>query len=152
MARPVAGSYLVARRFGCMPTPSPFSTPFATDLVIDGVDAPLGAVLHDFAAPILLHAGAHASEREVKEALQVAVTVWNSLVLEQWGRDEVFLQEAKLQLRGNISKALIDVLDVLVLRKKTRFAHESRPIAGFQLKRAQDGGWLVQAEPMARAS
>lgn len=136
-----------------MSTPSPFSTPFATDLLIGGLEGvPLGAVLHDFAAPILLHAGANASERDVREALQVAVTVWNALLLEQWGPDDAFLIDAKALLRDRLPTALLDVLDVLVARKKSRFRTDTRAIAGFDLVRDRDGGWLVRAEPLQRAN
>jgi len=99
--------------------------------------APLGMekmsdVLDDFVAPVLPEA---AAAEELRALFGLGVAAWNTALLPEQQQEQAI--DAVMREIGPGDAAALqlhrDLLNTLILRKKTRFATNRRKIVGFQL-------------------
>lgn len=89
----------------------------------------ISATLIDFAKPILDLIDENTTEKEISSGLIVAVTVWNSMVFDEWWAGEKCLDKVRsLVLESNDSRG-IHLLETLAERKRKYFFHDIRAIS-----------------------
>lgn len=114
----------------------------------DDVPAPsskISETLLSFAAPLLEVLGEDLSVPLVENVLTLAVTVWNALVLEAWGHDNTYLDQARQQISGDLPQ-FMPIFETLVERKKRYFGADLRAIGEVKVSRKPDGELHVLAD------
>jgi hypothetical protein len=97
-------------------------------------DRKISETLLDFASPLLELVGDDASAEQVHELLMIAVTVWNAMVMEEWGHGQHFLDQVRAQLKDPRVGPLGALVEVLIERRRERFAHDLRAIGHFEVR------------------
>lgn len=116
----------------------------------DDEDAPapsdkISDTLLSFAAPLLDVLGSELPVPMVEKVLMLAVTVWNALVLEAWGRGDNYLDQARQRIAGGLPQ-FMPMFEMLVERKKRFFGADLRAIGEVKVSRKPDGELQVVAE------
>lgn len=122
----------------------------------------LGAVLLDFAR-VLVEGKGQIEEDKVSplpdvsleapaldERLQIALTVWNAVVFEQWGRGDGFVKDARFSIAAMGQPTAMNIFESLVQRKKGPFAADKRAILKVSVKALPDGRLWVRAKEKKR--
>lgn len=88
----------------------------------------LAATLIDFGEPVLEILPSRPAEAEVREAVELLVSVWNAhaLAAPTWGSHEPLQQIEAIAESADTPHFLVRVLNVLSERKKTQFAGDTR--------------------------
>lgn len=88
----------------------------------------LAATLIDFGEPVLEILPSRPAEGEVREAVELLVSVWNAhaLAAPTWGSHEPLQQIEAIAESADTPHFLVRVLKVLSDRKKTQFAADTR--------------------------
>lgn len=112
-------------------------------------DRKISETLLDFAEPLLKGLGGGPSPHSVREALQIAWTIWNAVVLEQTsGNGAHFAEIRKLMSLQSIPIAFSrPPHELLIERKQTipRFTSDHRMMGEFTLE-LREGGWVLRLE------
>lgn len=114
----------------------------------------ISATLLDFGKPLLDMVPGKASMKTRREAIQIVITIWNCLVLEEAG-DPNWLAELRALLEKGPpeSRALMEgALDLLRLRKKLRHPNARLVVRKWELKDLGDGQVSLYAEAHAAPS
>lgn len=85
----------------------------------------------DFVQHLLSIVDQNTTEDQIKEAFQIAYTVWNGIIMDSESQNDHYIK----WLRQLASKRpeLIELLDQLILRKKTLFAEDHRLIGNYKV-------------------
>ena len=110
----------------------------------------ISETLIDFASPILDSAPEGVTAEELKKGLVVAVTVWNAVVIEEWGFEQKYFDDIHKRLRSNPESA--ELIEALVERKRKKFAGDLRAISDFDVKVKKDGTFSISAEARIKES
>jgi len=105
----------------------------------------ISATLIDFAKPILEHIDENTTREQVKKGLIVAITVWNAIVIDAWGKSEGWLEKVRSLILDMGEPRATHMFEVLVARKKKCFAGDLRAITDFSVD-LKDGYLHVHAE------
>lgn len=103
----------------------------------------ISETLLDFARPLLDDLPPDVTPERMHEALKVAVTAWNAVVLTAWEGERDWITETRASLlaqRGTGRDAALRIFDALVRRKrKRRFAGDLRAVSDVHVRWAEDG-------------
>lgn len=113
-------------------------------------DRKISETLIDFASPILDSAPDGVTAEELKKGLVVAVTIWNAVVLDEWGVDQKYVDDVHKRLRSNPESA--ELIEALVERKREKFSNDLRAISDFDVKVKKDGTFSISAEARIKES
>jgi hypothetical protein len=89
----------------------------------------------DFASPLMAVMPDDASEASIEQALTIAFTVWNGVILDDVSGNNHYLTQLKKQAADN--SALQALLAQLVHRKRTLFADDQRLVGNYKVTRKQ---------------
>jgi hypothetical protein len=92
--------------------------------------------LLDFASPLVEARGAPLLPEDLQEVLALSITAWNAVVLDAWepGSDWVELvRQAIRALPGSMRTGVERDFELLVERKRARFADDPRLLSGLEL-------------------
>ena len=122
----------------------------AVVLPFPGVTAPgaqpkISATLLEFAEPVLEMLDDETPIQAIEDAMQMVVTVWNAIVIEEWGLATGMLEEARRLMQSGVP-ALAPIFDKLVDRKRKKFGGDLRGVGKVEISRGADGGLLLKAE------
>lgn len=106
-------------------------------------DRKISETFFAFAAPLLEAAGVHATKRQVEEALQIAFTVWNSVVHDTVNGNSQYVARIR-QLTANDPDSSA-ITELMISRKKTMFPDDQRVIGRYKLTKRPDE-WHLWAE------
>ncbi|MBL8739876.1 MAG: hypothetical protein JNK04_02245 [Myxococcales bacterium] len=110
----------------------------------------LAATLIEFGEPVLEILPSRPEEGEVREAVELLVSVWNAhaLAAPAWGTQEPLQQIEAIADSADSPHFLVRVLKVLSDRKKTRFGADNRVAEQWEI--AGDGrSYLLRCEERA---
>ncbi len=105
----------------------------------------ISATLIDFAQPILEHIDENTTQKQVEKGLMLAVCVWNAVVLDLWKTENRGLEKIRSLFDENDDPRSLQLIETLVARKRTRFAHDLRAISHFSVQLNQ-GNLHVHAQ------
>jgi hypothetical protein len=97
----------------------------------------ISETLLDFAEPILAFLGPQASQAELTQALEIAVTIWNAIVLDAVENSSKNLEMVRDALGSH--RLENPIIQTLVDRKRRFFADDMRGISDFQVSMKNDG-------------
>lgn len=108
----------------------------------------ISQTLLEYAAPLLEHMPPGASFSQRHSVLQVAGTVWNALVVAQWGQHDMLpdIYRRLEQMPQPDRSSMREMIDLLVVRKRTLFPRDLRAIGNWQLRVKQDGDLALWAD------
>ncbi|CAM4327509.1 hypothetical protein G4177_37135 [Corallococcus sp. ZKHCc1 1396] len=110
--------------------------------------AKISETLLEYAAPVLAQMPPDASRRQQQEALEVIITVWNALVVAQWGQEDLLpgLYRRLEALPQPGRTAMHAIVDALVERKRQLFQDDLRAVGRWELRVKADGELSLWAE------
>jgi len=97
----------------------------------------------DFVKPLMSIVDQNTTEDQIKDAFQIAYTVWNGVIMDSVNQDDHYIKRL-YQLVPKHSE-YTELLDQLILRKKTLFAEDKRLIGNYKVT-YKDGDLHVRAE------
>jgi hypothetical protein len=110
--------------------------------------AKISETLLEYAAPLLEQMPPGPSLQQRQSFLQVVITVWNALVVAQWGEQDllpdVYRQLEAMPQPGRTT--LRAMVDALVERKRRHFAHDLRAVGRWELRVRANGELSLWAE------
>lgn len=107
----------------------------------------LAPVLADFARPVLQPLAADTPLARRREALGLAVLVWNAVILDRSGGDHVaMLLEQLARVPGPGGGILRQLAEDLAARKQERYADDLRIIVRWELTEAAPGQLSLEVE------
>ena len=101
--------------------------------------AKISSVLLQFAKPIFRSVGEDLQKAEMEQCLQLAVIVWNAVVLEQTGISANALEQARDLVHQQALPEAVRVFDALIEHKHQAFAEDQRIILDFRVIESPDG-------------
>lgn len=105
----------------------------------------ISETLIDFAKPFLDIVDENTTEQEISAGFIVAITVWNSMVFDQWWSGENCLDKVRsLLLKMNDPRGA-HLLETLIERKRKLFAHDLRAVGHYSFT-YKDGNLHLHAE------
>ncbi|MEZ6197489.1 MAG: hypothetical protein R3F20_17480 [Planctomycetota bacterium] len=108
------------------------------------------ATLHRFAAPMLDVLGTDPKPERLRQALEVAVAIWNAVVLDEWEETTRYTAAARGQIVGEYPE-LVEVFDGMAERKREDFPRESWGVTAWSLDRDEDGAFRLAVEARLRS-
>lgn len=105
----------------------------------------ISETLVEFASPLVELLERPIAPDPMRQSLLVAVLVWNSVVLAEWGLEADSLDRARQLLRAVPEAVRRFLFDELILRKRRRFASDRRLIGYFEVH-DEDGELRVRAD------
>jgi F0F1-type ATP synthase delta subunit len=113
----------------------------------------ISAALLDFARPLLELAPNDAKPEQWKPALNIAVAVWNAVVLETTQGKPTLTAEMRASATKHASNEekqfMLAMLDVLEKRKRAEHPMDTRIIRKFEFVGEPDGGAVLRVECQA---
>jgi hypothetical protein len=107
----------------------------------------LAPILADFARPVLQPLTNDTPLTRLREALGLAVLVWNAVILDRHGGDHVaILLEQLARVPGPGGGILRQLAEDLVARKKDRYPGDLRVVVRWELTEAAPGQLSFQVE------
>ena len=98
----------------------------------------------EFAKPVLEMMDEGATEDNIKKCLEIAYTVWNSVIMESVYKNDFYMKSVDKLIAENPPEVGL-ILSQLVTRKKTLFAEDKRLIGKFEVT-YKDGDLHLRAE------
>jgi len=99
-------------------------------------DRKISETFLDFAAPMLSGIPSDALEDRVREALQVAFTAWNAVVLADVLGDHQHIDEIRRLTASRTETALL--MEQLIARKRALFGNDDRLIGNWEVTLTED--------------
>src|SRR5690242_2647503 len=102
----------------------------------------LPETLQEFAVPIIQELPADAELKQLKNALTIAITIWNAVVLDDLGAGHDFVKQARQPLEelpepGRTN--LLATFETLVERKRRLFRDDLRAVGKWDVSRGPGG-------------
>ncbi len=105
----------------------------------------ISRTLLEFIQPLLRVIGGEPSRDSLEQALKIGVTVWNAVVLEQYGFEGKYLSQARKLVEAEALPVAVQVFDSLVEHKRQSFEADRRIILGYEVIE-EDGRLGVNVE------
>jgi hypothetical protein len=105
----------------------------------------ISETLIDFAKPFLDIVNENSTEQEISAGCIVAITVWNSMVFDQWWLGENCLDKVRARLLQMNDPRATHLLETLAERKRKLFAHDLRAVGRYSFT-YKDGNLHLHAE------
>jgi hypothetical protein len=105
----------------------------------------ISETLIDFAKPFLDIVDENTSEQEISAGFMVAITLWNSMVFDQWWSGENCLDKVRSQLLKMNDPRGTHLLEILAERKRKLFPHDLRAVGRYSFT-YEDGNLHLHAE------
>jgi len=110
-------------------------------------DRKISETLLDFVKPLTMElVDENTSTEQIHDLLKIAVTVWNAMVMEEWGHGPRYLDEVRATLKDARLGNMGSFVEALVERKRERFAHDLRAISHFEVQPDPEDGFRIFAE------
>jgi hypothetical protein len=108
----------------------------------------ISQTLLEYAAPLLEHMPPGASFSQRHSVLQVVITVWNALVVAQWGQQDMLpdIYRRLEQMPEPDRSTMREMIDLLVERKRKLFPNELRAVGNWELRVKNNGDLALWAE------
>ena len=110
----------------------------------------IASALMDFAQPLMGLVSVQPSPDEVSSVLDIAVAVWNAVVLETTESERAHMTELKTSATkhasGKEAEFLLGMLEVLEKRKRAEDPMDTRIIRSFEFVGEPDGGAVLRVE------
>ena len=100
-------------------------------------DRKISETFLDFAAPMMANLPSEALEHKARDALKVCFTVWNAVIFADVLHIHRFLDDIRGLTAVHAGTALL--MEQLIARKRSLFAHDERLIGNWVLTRTADG-------------
>ena len=94
-------------------------------------DRKISETFLEFAEPLLIPLGPHATESEMNQVLQIAFVVWNAVVYETVNHDSTYLSMLNTLTAGE--PEVVALVNQMIQRKRHQFADDHRLVGNFQL-------------------
>lgn len=118
----------------------------ASPFIGEASTVPIAEALLDFAEPALEFVGEDPDAEALERAFMMAVLVWNSSVLEDYGAGFQGLERTRRELEEVGYQPMLEVFDRLVERRRRAFANDLRAIGDFTIAVEPDGSFSLEAE------
>ena len=105
----------------------------------------ISATLIDFAKPILSLVDENTTEKDISAGFMVAITVWNSMVFDEWFSGERCLDKVRSRILETNDPRKTHLLEILAERKRGYFSHDLRAISHYSFS-YKDGNLHLHAE------
>ena len=105
----------------------------------------ISATLIDFAKPLLDLVDENTTEEDITAGFIVAITVWNSMVFDEWFSGENCLEKVRSRILEAKDPRGTHLLEVLAERKKRYFSNDLRAV-GHHSFSYKDGNLHLHAE------
>ena len=96
----------------------------------------ISATFLEFAEPLLAPLGAEASEQEMEGALQIAFTVWNSVVYDAVQRGDRWVSQVRRLAKDAPDPGVSMLVEQMIARKRRLFGDDQRLIGKYEFIRA----------------
>ena len=107
----------------------------------------MAETLVEFTRPLFAQADEQTTREQLLEVLKLAVTIWNALVVDQWGQGTNHLAELRAVVRApDAPPELGTVFEQLVRCKRELFADDLRAVGEFDVVQEGSGSFTVRAE------
>jgi hypothetical protein len=108
----------------------------------------ISQTLLEYAAPLLEQMPPDASFSQRHSVLQVAITVWNALVIARWGQEDLLpgIYQRLEQMPQPGQSMMREMIDLLVERKRRLFANDLRAVGRWELRMKRQGEFSLWAE------
>jgi hypothetical protein len=107
----------------------------------------MAETLVEFVRPLLVELDEQTSQEQLLELMQLAVTIWNALVVDQWDQGTRHLQELEAVVsEADAPPELASLFAQLVRRKQELFADDLRAVGTFDVVPDGEGSFTVSAE------
>lgn len=114
--------------------------------VTDTAPDKISNTLIQFAQPLLRAFDAQTTVEQAKHAFTFAITLWNAVILDEHGVEEGHLNKVRKRLGFQADPRLLEVVDVLIERKRTLFGDDRRAIQEYDVRLDDDGDLHLYAE------
>ena len=105
----------------------------------------ISATLIDFAKPILDLVDENTTEEDISAGFIVAITVWNSMVFDEWFSEERCLDKVRSRILETNDPGRTHLIEMLAERKRKYFSHDLRAIGNHSFS-YKDGNLHLHAE------
>jgi len=109
-------------------------------------DRKISETFLEFAEPLLEKEGAPPTAQEAERVLQLASTIWNSVVYDTVHGNTEWVTRLRNQIAGH--PPLEALIEQMILRKQSLFGHDLRLVGEFKILE-KDGEWRLRAEARA---
>jgi hypothetical protein len=109
-------------------------------------DTKISEVFLEFAEPLLERDGTPPTAQEAEKVLQLASTIWNSVVVDTVRGNTEWVTRVRNQIAGHAP--LEALIEQMILRKQSLFGHDLRLIGEFKILE-ENGEWRLRAEARA---
>ncbi len=109
-------------------------------------DRKISEIFLEFAEPLLEKKGAPPTAQEAERVLELASTIWNSVVFDTVHGSTEWVTRLRNQIAGHLQ--LETLIEQMILRKQSLFGHDLRLIGEFKILE-KNGEWHLRAEARA---
>ncbi|MHB8873227.1 MAG: hypothetical protein ACYC8T_06025 [Myxococcaceae bacterium] len=99
----------------------------------------------DFASPLLNALGNAPSDEQVRTALSIAIAAWNAATLDAWKPENAEAEALRRSIAAADEShrvAMLALVESLLERKRTGFAHDLRAVGKWEVLRTETGSSL----------
>lgn len=107
------------------------------------------ATITAFAQPLTNQLPSDHTRIELEKAMELAITVWNAVTIDQWHQNHEF--EAELLQRISGEKEATLNIKRLIKRKKTKFHQHDWAVGNHWLRDDDEGGIIFGCEARAKS-
>ena len=100
-------------------------------------DRKISETFLDFAAPLMQDLPGEAPDREIREVLKVAYTVWNAVIFADVLNNNRYIDWVRRLAANEAGPAML--MEQMIARKRELFADDARLIGDWSIKRTEDG-------------
>jgi hypothetical protein len=105
----------------------------------------ISAILIDFAKPILDLVDENTTEDDISAGFIVAITVWNSMVFDEWFSGERCLDKVRSRILQTNDPRMTYLLEILAKRKRRYFSKDLRAVSHYSFS-YKNGNLHLHAE------
>ena len=109
-------------------------------------DKKISQTLIEFVEPLLEIADETVSQDQIRSLFQIGVGIWNAATLEQSGDGDALLEKLRGEIERGGEPLMTTIVDDLIRRKRSLFAHDLRLVGHYELVFDEWGGFKLRAE------
>jgi hypothetical protein len=109
-------------------------------------DKKISQTLIEFLEPLLEIADEAVSQDQIRSLFQIGVGIWNAATLEQSGDGDALLGELRGEIERSGEPLMTAIVDDLIRRKRSVFAHDLRLVGHYELVFDECGRFKLRAE------
>jgi hypothetical protein len=103
----------------------------------------------EFARPMFEGLGAEPTAEIAQPVLLIAITIWNTAVIERWGTADEIL-ESSYRALAKTPPDLAPVVERLFQRKADLWPNDLRAVGDWEIRTSDDGDWVLRIEARTR--